>query len=467
MIGSGIAIGIAGILLLSWWRLWRHAETRSRKIHLEGALAALVGFGVQSLFDTFTIAPLVLLALFLTAYCVTATRSRIEMPLKGSVPMGLASLVIVLAFGVGMLRSDQAQESFNASVRDQSLDQAEQAVTLDPSLKLYQLQVAYLTDGDLAQRVTSYQHALTLEPTWDTGWINLAALYERQGDTIQALDALQNAIAIDNRNGALLLWAQLAESTNAAPQTAIADSYSRYLKVLFGELPLSSFWDQTELRKQVIEAYAQNLAPDLRYRVAVAHKLGQLPSLVPSTPETAADWWVVGEYALTVECNAQKAEAAFTEAITRVTEPTFRGDYYVSRARARIVLGITGAERDLEAAELIGTYNESPNAIRAQLAPTLDEQRKLWAAAVPPRVIEQNFEGVLFAGRVASFDVLPEMRLPGPGHSVMQPWYDLAASYQASGQTASAIAVYRAILDRAPEEQEAGEQLELLTKNSS
>ena len=314
VIGSAIAIGIAVLILLSWWRLWSHAETRSRKIHLEGALAALGGFGVQSLFDTFTIAPLVLLALFLTAYCVTETRSRIETWPKGNVLMAVTSLLIVFAFGFGMLRSDQAQLAFNASVRDQSQDQAQQALSLDPSLNLYQLQVTYLADGDQVQEIASYQHSLMLEPTWDTGWINLAALYERQGNTTQALDALQHAIAIDNRNGALLLWSRLAERTGAASQNEIVDAYARHLHG-YPQLPLSSFWDQTELRKQVIEAYAQDLPPDLRYRVAVAHKLGEVASLVPSTPETAADWWVVGEYVLTGEGNAQKAETAFTEAL--------------------------------------------------------------------------------------------------------------------------------------------------------
>ena len=37
----------------------------------------------------------------------------------------------------------------------------------------------------------------------------------------------------------------------------------------------------------------------------------------------------------------------------------------------------------------------------------------------------------------------------------MQPWYDLAASYLAAGQTDQALNVYRAILERAPEETEA------------
>ena len=106
-----------------------------------------------------------------------------------------------------------------------------------------------------------------------------------------------------------------------------------------------------------------------------------------------------------------------------------------------------------------GLARTYPNATRAKLAPSGDAQRRLLSLAVPPQVIDQNFEGVIFAGRVAAFDILPEMRLPGPGRPILQPWYDLAASYESAGQTDRAINVYHAILDRAPEETDARDQL--------
>ncbi|HVU13940.1 MAG TPA: O-antigen ligase family protein [Phototrophicaceae bacterium] len=458
IIGALIALALGVILLRIWWKQWRSADTPSRAIHLEGAFAALIGFGVQSFFDTFTGMPLVLLALGLIAYCVTSTRSKLDPPLKGSLLAGAASLVIVLGFGVGLLRSDQAQAAFINGVKGDPA-QAEQAVALDPSLHLYTLEVAYSTalTGDTAQAISQYQQALTLEPTWDTGWINLAALLQRQGNTTQALDALQKAINIDNRNGALLMWARLAEQTNAAPSDTITATYLRYLHTLGydpGALPLSSFWTQTDLRKQAVTTYIQQIAPDFRYRVAAELHLGDLASLVPQHPTRAADWWVVGQYALTVEHDPAQAESAFSNAI-RLSTDGYTGDYYVSRARARVSSDPHGAARDLQIADLLGTYDESPNAVRAQLASSEDEQRRLLANAVPPQVIDQNFEGVLFAGRVASFDLLPEMKLPGPGHSVLQPWYDLAANYAAAGQTEQAANVYNAILERAPEETEA------------
>ena len=459
-----IALLIGGLLLRAWWKQWRGAETTTRQVHLAGAFAALIGFAVQSFFDTFTGLPLVLLGWVLIAYCVTPIRSRLEPALKGNIPAAVISLILLLVFGAGMLRSDQAQAAFNVGVNG-SAEQAEQAVALDPGLRLYTLETAYQTglNGDPAQAIAEYQHALELEPTWDTGWINLAALFERRGaedDAAQALDALQKAINIDNRNGAPLLWARLAEETQAAPDEAIVAAFQRYLITLdFGMLPLSTFWTATDLRKQALDAYANKVNVEFRYRIAAALEPGSVAALVPANPVSAADWWVVGEYALTVEQDAAKANDAFTQALALHALDSYLGDYYTSRARARLTIDAEGALRDLKLADLLGTLNESPNAVRAKLATAPEAARRWLAAAVVPRVIDQNFEGVIFAGRVAGFDMLPEMRLPGPGRPVLQPWYDLAASYEADGMTEQASNVYHAIVERAPEESDARDQL--------
>ncbi len=462
MVGVLIALALGVVLIRAWWRNWRSADTSGRRIRLAGAFAALVGFGIQSGFDTFTSVPLVLLALGLTAYCIT--RARLDAP-RGSRPAAWASLALVLIFGAGLLRSDQGQAAFIAGVNG-SVAAADQAVALDPSLRLYTLQTAYLSglNDDPAHAITAYQHALDLEPSWDKGWINLAALDQRQGETAQALDALQHAIDIDNRNGALLMWARLAEQTGSAPPEAISDAYVRYLSSApTDDLPLAAFWTQTDLRRQALERYLPQAKPDLRYRIAAAHNF-DLATLVPADPVSGADWWVVGEYALTVSGDPMTAEAAFTQAI-RAGDVTSEGDYYASRARARVTLDPQAAARDLDIAELLRTYDESPNAVRALLATDTDQRRSLLANAVPPEILDQNFEGVLFAGRVAAFQLLPEMRLPGPGASVMQPWYDLAASYLADGDPDQAVTVYRAILDRAPDESAAQEVLDQLGQN--
>ncbi|MEP7290963.1 MAG: tetratricopeptide repeat protein, partial [Chloroflexota bacterium] len=159
--------------------------------------------------------------------------------------------------------------------------------------------------------------------------------------------------------------------------------------------------------------------------------------------------------------DSDAAYSAFSEAIRSADGDYRLGDYYASRAQARY------SERDLALADLLGTYNESTNAIRAAQTEAPEQKARLLAAAVPPQVIQQNFEGVLFAGRVASFRTLPEMRLPGPGHAAVQPWYALAELFAASDQPERALNVYAAILDTAPDETQAREALARLTEGES
>jgi tetratricopeptide (TPR) repeat protein len=176
-------------------------------------------------------------------------------------------------------------------------------------------------------------------------------------------------------------------------------------------------------------------------------------------PVTAREWWVVGEMALQAG-DAAGAAAAFSASIALERG---LGDGYVARARARAVLGErAGAEADLRIAELLVTQFENIGAVRLALADSADDLNRLRAGALPPRVIDQNFEGVLFAGRVASFDLLLPVRYPGPSRAVMSPWYDLAADYAASGDIDAAISVYRAILDYAPAQTEALDLINVL-----
>jgi hypothetical protein len=51
------------------------------------------------------------------------------------------------------------------------------------------------------------------------------------------------------------------------------------------------------------------------------------------------------------------------------------------------------------------------------------------------------------------------MRYPGPGAEAMQSWYDIAADYEANGDIEHAVQVYEAILDYAPDEVLAREEL--------
>jgi tetratricopeptide (TPR) repeat protein len=223
-----------------------------------------------------------------------------------------------------------------------------------------------------------------------------------------------------------------------------------------GSLPLSTFWTETEPRREALERYLEGLEVDAQYRILAVHDPERAHSLVPSEPDSAAEWWITGEYALTASQNSGNAIAAFSEAINRA--PTV-GDYYVSRARAEISLDPPAAERDLNIAQLLGTTFEYPNAVRAALAQSEAERELLLVNALPPRQVLQEFTAVLYGRSVAAFDVFPEMRRIGPGRAAMQPWYDIASERLDRGEVEAASQVYRAILDYAPDEVEARERL--------
>lgn len=460
-IGLAVLGVLAGLTFRAWRRLWRSADSPGRRLRLEAAFAALVGFGVQSLFDTFTTTPLLALVGLLVAYCTVEPGSARDRR-RGSRWAAGVGLALVLGYGLFWVQSDRAQSAFSRSVRQQDIGAAFEAASLDPALHLYPLQITYLAaqqsppDADPAPAIAAYQGALALEPTWDTGWINLAALLERAGDSDGAIAALERAERLNLNNAAAFNRARLTEANSAASDDEIARMYVEVMP-RYG-LPLSDWWTETDIRRRAVEQYYDSLAtsPDAQYRIAAAHFPERLAGLVPDDPQTAADWWVTGRYALDAASDAPAAVEAFTHAIGLNRGS---GDTYVLRARAQQMQNDSAAvERDLNTAYLLGTTYESADAARAQAA-SGEARARLLATAVAPRFLSQNFEGVLFGGRAASFELLPEMRLPGPGTAVIQPWYDLAGLYAAAGQIEQAKNVYRAILDYAPGERLARQRL--------
>jgi len=205
--------------------------------------------------------------------------------------------------------------------------------------------------------------------------------------------------------------------------------------------------------------FAETLEPDSQYRIFSVHDPARARTLVSSAPVTAAEWWIAGEYALTVEHRPEAASSAFSKAIA--SEPT-NGDYYASRARAEAAIDPNAASRDLNIAQLLGVLYEYPNAVRAQLSSTSAEREMFLANALPPRLVLQEFAAVMYGRSVALFDVFPEMQRIGPGRDAMQPWYEIAGALIEVDDLEGARRVYRAILDYAPDEVEARELLNSL-----
>ncbi len=454
VIGLVVCIVLAFLMLRDWWHHWQETPSENGRLRLEAVFAALVGVGAQSIFDTFTSTAVVSVFLLLLAYAVARQGGRLNKPPTASRWTAFGALAVVLGYGIFFIPVDIAQSRYLRSFQsgEQAVESVRSAEVLDPALHLYALQEDYL----IADR-DAYLRAVALEPTWDTGWLNLAALAEREGDLQGAMEYLVQARQISNHNPAWLHWARLADQTSSAAEDVIIEAYLTALKSTRYNRnpPLSDFWSATSLRIRALEQYSQNLPVDIRYRLFTAHPLmGDADALVPGSPQTAAEWWVTGQDLL-MKGQAEAAVNAFSQAIGLNRA---NGDYYVSRAWAEWMTDPDAAERDLNLGELLGTQFEYPNAVRVNLAKTPEDIYLLRAAALPPRALNQNFEGVLFT-RPAGFELFSEMRYPGPGTEAMQPWYDIAANYEANGQVDRAINAYRAILDYAPDETQAQDEL--------
>lgn len=466
--GGLLLLALTGIVIRVWWRSWR-AATGGHAVRLAAAFAALCGLAVHSQFDLFTSTPNVLLLLFFVALIVVPVepeKSRTALNRAA----GVAALFIVMGYGVAFWGWDSAHAAFNRSLRSEiapteALVDARAAQAQDPGLSLYRLQIAYLTsravDANpalLADAISQLETALDSEPTWDTGMLLLADLYERQGRPGDALRILWEAQGVNQRNLAEFNWARLAEQYSLAPSEDIVGSYASALTTSIRFLPLSPWWTQTPARTASLEELESAYNPAVLYRLWRAHDPERLGALLDELPDDAYGSWVRGEAAL----DAGDAEAAvthFSDALSRGYGPI--GDAYASLGRAWYMLDPAAPQTRLylDAAVAAGTSLESPNVLRAELETSPERVFALRAQALPPRIIEQNFEGVLYLGRVANFELPASMRPPGPGRRAMEPWYAIAQDYEVSGQTDAAANAYRAIRTYAPDETEAAEAL--------
>lgn len=456
--GFGVSVWLGVVFIRTWWRN-KQSATGGRRLRLEAAFGALLGIGVHSLVDVFTVTPIVLLIALLAAYCITGAPYRPANPPPTPRWSGIVALLAVVAYGVWFIPIDRAHSLYRQSLSGgiNALNAVREAQALDPALNLYRLHEAFLLgQQDSPQAILAYEAALELEPTWDIGWMNLAVLHLRNGDTEAAITALNRAQQISLRSPASLHWGLLAEGSSAAPDADIQAAYESVLSWSrsTGFAPL---WSETELRQQALRSALVTATLDMQYRTLSLYDPRQAAALVSENPQTDVEWWVLGEHALTVEGDSEKAFDAFSQAIR--LRPTW-GDAYVSRAEVQT--DPVAAQHDLEMADLLGTSYEYPNLVRIRFTDDPAEVQRLRANALFPRSVPQEFAAVMY-GREAVFDLLPEVRLPGPGRAALSAWYDLASAYLEQGQTDAAANVYRAILDYAPFDTEARNALAALT----
>lgn len=398
--------GIAGLAVLAWmtvalliaWTRQRRAAAGGRALRLECVLAALVAVALQAQFDVFFITPFVVLAALLAAYAVTSP-GQTPPPGRAGKVATWAALVLIIGYGVAWIPVHLAEAAFERAAWQNDRAAADQAIALDPTLRLYPLQVAYM-DGQAAvadpsrllpEAIARYEAGLTTEPLWDTGWMLLAGVYEQTGRIDDALAALDHARTINPVSPAAWNWARIADAHDAAPDEAIIAAYAGAISQSLR--PLAPEWAATPRRLLALERVYAEANPRLRFLLAQAFFPERVAGLIPADPQTADDWWVIGQYALVVEDDAQAAWDAFDRAV-RLNPDREVGEYYAARARAGEALGgeyAAQAARDRAMADLLITWQE---------------------ATPKPYDADRNFEQVLFL-RSGNFR-LPDRMLP-PG----------------------------------------------------
>ena len=472
LLGFLVNLWLGYALLRRWLQLWQQAESSKRKLRLEATYAAILGVGIHSLVDVFTTTPVVLMLFVLISYSVIGQRDILTPPPKGARLPAIALFILIIGYGIWFIQLDRAQLDYQFSLiteGDEAFERAQSAQEIDPYLNLYDLNIAYLMGRDVLENpnstirlqdaISEYERVLELEPTWNIGWLNLAQLTILDGDEETAFTYIQRAQQINPLTVSSLIRASYQDRLELTTEDEITENYVYGINRLQSErsyFPTSPYWTETETRINAVETFLIGTRIEQQYRTLAIYDPDRLASILPVTPTTAPEWWVLGEYALSIENNPQQAIEYFDEAISLAAT---NGDYYVSRARANLQIDREQAQDDLEVAYLFGTTYENLNFIMAQLTTDDIEINQLLSNAIPVQFESPEFSTVLYSGRFSNFETPYELRYPGPGRELMEPLYLLAQRYLEAGNTTEARRIYKRILDYAPDEQEARNQL--------
>ena len=487
------------IALRAWLNAWKTASPGRRR-RLEGGLAAVLGFGVHNLVDTFFHVALILPILIVAAYTVaghhTPSSARRKEPEQaqssGRVLTGglLAALTLAqVAFvpvHAGNLSHARAIRALQQNKLAEALTETRTAQDSDPTLALYPITEAYVLglmayeepEHHLEQAILAHEKALDLNPTWDLGWHNLAALYAQASRFESAIAAETTAIHWNPAPGGYhLKLGEYYETLGNADQASTA--YSEALR-RSPELASSGFWTQPghperqAMRSDAIVYLAEHDTLVTALRVATAS--GDIPAGEPlaaaitaGRPQDALTLHTLGEWALLVNDDTTTAcPACYFEDALQAN--TMLAQYeYTRMAQAALLQGdLSEAERLARTALFIDSLVVENYAVLAQVADRNgappETVNSLLGRAVPAQKDDAVFAMYVY-GRSAPFTLLPQARYPQNTRGQLQAWLDLANRYTAAGDTARARDTYLRILERDPYFWEASQQLEGLLES--
>ncbi len=471
--------GIVLLALSTWvlvrlgrigWAAWKNAPDAWRR-RLEGALAALLAFGVHNMVDAFLqtqlMIPVVALAALIVAHDVYPVPER--RPSRQRVPRDLrfaliAGIVVItqIAF-VPLERAAWAQmrtSSYRAQERyEEALDSVRVSQKADPWLDLYKLEEANLL-GVLADRdpetylfdaITRHESSLTLAPTWDVGWHNLAALYAQAGDYTQAIDAEQRALDLNPPQPGY--WFKLGEYHELAGEPEAAqDAYFEALKRR-PFLAASDFWSDPAhpLRQQVLSGAIEHFSGlpvqfDLLFYTGRLDQFAALAATYTGEDSTAVEQRVRALwpddspdpciFCFHVRGNERLLEA---EIILHTAQPGARLDEAEEDARKALFVS---ENQDRWAWYILARVGQQTGAGEDTINDDLAR-----AVAFPPD--SRSHYADIYALNIR-LDVIPQARVPIIGPISYEPWLELLQRKEQQGAWEDAETIREKIREADP-----------------
>lgn len=477
--GAGLMAGLGWV----WLNHWRQAHSPASRVRLAACAAALAGLAAQTVVDTYTATPNMLVMLAVVAFIAVKPPSGVLTRRPYTAVIALAGVLVYAAGFVWLAAADlHYQNSFKqerAGRLPAAVAAAARARAIDPALPLRTFRLALLEARQAAQTdnpairqsaVEHYRAALRQEPVfglnsanlagllWQQGrragaismmqqsvaampdplfWVNLGYFFEQEGDWERAAEAYGQALARSPRLAASGFWA--ADPARATRWPDFVNAALPNVKPV-GE-PAQRLWraylafyhDDFE----TVAALAEPVTPETDPRlVAVLARLylvrgrpEQAGPLLAFAPETGEDYFLQGWLGLQT---GHKAEA----------EKLLKTARFLGWQEAGYLLGqLAEQQGDLHSAELA------------------------YSRAFPARAASEN-EDITMYGRAGGNDLAPQLLRIGVGPRQAEPWLALARLYEKQRRPADAARVYRLLLAEDPYLAVARERLAALPSGS-
>ncbi len=340
-----LALGVSAALVLrAFLRLFHTRDA----VSVMGA-AAFAGFIAHQMFDLPAMMPalalvaLVALLLFVTPAPLPTTshqRSRWQPALVISLALlltlsGIWSALNYRSF-ISALSDGAGRGAYRAAA-----ERVQALANGDPALAIYPQQAGMLLslaadEGDapaLREAIAQFRRYTALEPSYASGWANLAALYAAAGELTPAEDAMRKTVELAPQSWVLVYrYAQYAEA--AGSLEVARQAYARAL-ALNSSLFLLPDWNQSPLRREITIDEAAVYPP---VRVLLLLERGDLAGarqLASAERATFVDFsanHVILALLAGAEGSQNSAEAALQKARALATDRNSRAWVYLGMA---------------------------------------------------------------------------------------------------------------------------------------